>query len=433
MEIPAARTLSYLCPLTSYQFLKQGIVALSLVWTLSACVTTEPEPEPIDPFQSMRDPAAAIERLKAEVKQSPQNASTWYELGQSYVSLNRFSEAVEPLRQASQLAPDRGDYWALLALSLKRSERLEDAGLAYGKALSCSPDSVEYFVSYRELMESLGLEDEFVARVATATKGRSNSRALLFDLLKDYVRAGKGRPAEVAAIAMLSSNPDQNEVRIWLGRALELQSKYEQARQAYQEFVSREPAGVDGIVGLGRCSFELNDLETAKKQYTLARRLAPDRMDATYGLILVALKGDDLAQASNLLRPALEQAPDAVVLQMAQAELYLKQGHADQALTMLKMLQPHAPQDHHLNELMVRAWLEVGQPARAIEILDGPLAREQNDAQWIGLKCYALSEGGYKTRFDAECQGVPPFAGFSSVKDGATEAKRTVKKKGAKK
>lgn len=413
--------------------IRQLLLALPLLMGLCACASAPKEPPPDDPFQSMTDPAAAIVRLKEKVKNDPQNASAWFELGQSYVTLNRFTDAVEPLQQAAQLAPTRGDCWAMLALALKRSERVEDAALAYGKALSCSPDSAEYLASYRELMEAQGLHEEFIARVATIVKNRPAGIPVLNGIAQEYVQAGRGRAGEAAAMASLSIQSDQAPVRLLLGKALEQQERYQPAMRAYSEYLQLEPSGIEGVLGMGRAAYGALEMETAQKYFALALKLAPDRMDAAYGMILVALKTDDLSQASNLLRKALEVAPGAFVLQLAQAELYLKQGHPDQALTLLTMAQPHAPQDRRLNELLVRAWLEAGQPARALEVLDGALARDGKNMRWIRLRCHALNQGGYKSLFDAECQGVEALDEFSHVKDGPEIKTGAPPKSGAKK
>lgn len=47
-----------------------------------------------------------IEKLAARLKQQPDNAEGWFMLGRSYMSLNRYKEAVAALEKTNQLVPD---------------------------------------------------------------------------------------------------------------------------------------------------------------------------------------------------------------------------------------------------------------------------------------------------------------------------------------
>lgn len=47
-----------------------------------------------------------VEKLAAKLKENPNNAEGWFMLGRSYMSMNRYKEAVEALEKTNQLVPD---------------------------------------------------------------------------------------------------------------------------------------------------------------------------------------------------------------------------------------------------------------------------------------------------------------------------------------
>lgn len=385
-----------------------------------------------DPFLSMTDPTEAVNRLTVRTKAEPENASVWHELGRAYVNLGRFDAAIEPLQKAAQKAPERGDSWALLGLALKRVDRLEDAALSYGKALSCVPGSAEYLANYRELMEGLGLYDELVSKLTTLLRGRPEGVTVLNTLARDYLRAGQGSFAEDAALASLSFDNTQAEMHLVLARSLDQQERFDAAAMAYRQYLTHiDPTQQDkvttGEAGLGRALLEQGDLDAAAALLDKVLAREPDRVDALYSRIRVALKKEELTLAGALLRDALTAAPDSVLIQVAQAELYLKQGHATQALSVLTMARPHAEHDRHLNELMARAYLAADQPERTLEIVERLKEQDPESQMLVRLRCAALSKAEQRTLYATECKDVALTDEFAGIRD-ATDAENAAQK-----
>lgn len=71
--------------------------------------------------QSLPDVDTMIERLRARLDESPEDAEGWRMLGWSYFETNRFEDAVAAYRQATALAPQNASYASGLAEAITQS------------------------------------------------------------------------------------------------------------------------------------------------------------------------------------------------------------------------------------------------------------------------------------------------------------------------
>lgn len=393
-----------------------------LLGSFLACSTTPPPQPEDDPFLSVRDPNAALRVLTVKAEQSPDDPGTLRELGTTYMRMSRYLEAIEPLQRAASLQPSHCETWGQLALSFQRTERTEDAALAYGKAFSCAPKNLEYLSNYKKLMESLSLEDELVTRISLVLRGRPDDVQLLNPLITDYLKAGKLGPAEQAAKASLGLVPDQTAVLTALGLIYERQGRFEDGLMTYQRLLKLNPTDLEAELGATRCILGKREFDDAARRFEKLLARAPERLDIVYGLIEVSLARDDFARASVLLRDAISRAPDSSLLQLAQAELYLKQGRPDQTLTVLGMMSPSPDEVNRHVELYARASIAAGQPAQALPVLEARLQSNPELELLKRLRCTAMLRAGYQSRWEAECQGIATLEEFDQVRDGVKPA-----------
>lgn len=388
-----------------------------LLGGLLAC-TSAPPPQPEDdPFLSVRDPNAALQVLKAKVEQEPDNPATLQELGATYVRMSRYQEAVEPLQRAASLDSTHCETWGRLALSFQRTQRTEDAALAYGKAFACAPKSSEYFANYKNLMESLSLHDDLVAKMSQVLRGRPEATTLFNPLITEYLKAGKLSAAEQAARASLGMTPDQTSVLASLGLIYERQGRFDDALLTYRRLLKLKPHDLEAELGEARALLGNRAYDDAALQFERLIARSPERLDIVYGLIEVSLAREDLARASVLLRDAITRAPDSSLLQLAQAELYLKQGRPEQTITVLNMMSPAPDEVNRHVELFARASIAAGQPAQALPPLEARLQSHPELELFKQLRCTAMLRAGYQSRWDAECRGITTLEEFDQVRE----------------
>jgi cytochrome c-type biogenesis protein CcmH len=102
--------------------------------------------------QTKVDVGTAISQLEAKLKDNPKDAEGWRMLGWAFFQTQRFAEAASAYGRATQLAPDKGEYWSSLGESLVLAGKGNvpaDAKSAFTKAVERDPKDprARYFLA----------------------------------------------------------------------------------------------------------------------------------------------------------------------------------------------------------------------------------------------------------------------------------------------
>ena len=76
-------------------------------------------------------------------RQEPNNAVAWTELSVGYAKLRQFNEALDAATNAVQLSPGDSLPWRNLGQINLAVDRVPEAGIAFDRALSVSPDDAD--------------------------------------------------------------------------------------------------------------------------------------------------------------------------------------------------------------------------------------------------------------------------------------------------
>ena len=87
---------------------------------------------------AMADPH--IKELQAAVKEHPDNAQAWTELGNAFFDLDRVRDAVSAYQKSLALKPDNPHVLTDLGVMYRRNNEPEKALEAFGKAIAVQPD-----------------------------------------------------------------------------------------------------------------------------------------------------------------------------------------------------------------------------------------------------------------------------------------------------
>lgn len=87
---------------------------------------------------AMADPH--IKELQASLKNNPDNAQNWIELGNAFFDLDRFGDAITAYGKALAIQPDNPHVLTDLGVMYRRNNEPEKALEAFNKAISVQPD-----------------------------------------------------------------------------------------------------------------------------------------------------------------------------------------------------------------------------------------------------------------------------------------------------
>ena len=115
------------------------IVCLAAVLLLSNCQKKE-EPKVITPFannsMALQNKILQLEEL---IKQDPKNLNARIELGNSFMDVSRFTEAVNAYQKALEMAPNNVDVMVDMGTCYRSAGQPDKAAEEYRKAIAVNP------------------------------------------------------------------------------------------------------------------------------------------------------------------------------------------------------------------------------------------------------------------------------------------------------
>jgi tetratricopeptide (TPR) repeat protein len=187
---------------------------------------------------AVRAPVPAILALEPLTRMCPTVAQYHYLLGVALMQAGDMLAAVEPLREAERLEPNRPLTLVALSLALNGRKQYAEAKPPLLRALELEPDNVEAVAALAEAEDGLG-----EVREAEAHAERALARA--------------------------SSHATANLV---LGMVRMKQERYAEARDAFLRAVAADPASPKAHYQLSLAYARLGDEASARAQVELYRR-----------------------------------------------------------------------------------------------------------------------------------------------------------------
>jgi Flp pilus assembly protein TadD len=186
------------------------------------------------------EPEAAIESLRAAVKEQPQHAKAWKALGVVYAAQANYSEALWPFEQACILDARLEDACYFFGRALYALNRFEPSIAVLEKALSVDRKPWRVHQGIAQAAEALGQTKQAYASFRAAMRLHS------------------------------AAPPDQrsrrdDDPRIHFGVFLFRQGRVAQALEPLEEVVRERPDSGKAHFELGRCLYQSGRLEEAAK------------------------------------------------------------------------------------------------------------------------------------------------------------------------
>jgi len=143
---------------------------------------------------AMADPH--IRALQALLKENPDNARAWVELGNAFFDLDRFGNAVNAYEKALSIEPDNPHVLTDLGVMYRRSHAPEKALDAFGKAIAVQPDfetawfntGIVYMHDLNDIPRAIEAWEQLVKVNPAARTAGGKQVAELVETLKTQIR-----------------------------------------------------------------------------------------------------------------------------------------------------------------------------------------------------------------------------------------------------
>jgi tetratricopeptide (TPR) repeat protein len=263
---------------------------------------------------------AALELYEKAVKNEPESALAWYNLGDTLLSLKRYEKAVEALEVAVGLSPQTGLYhydlgMALYALDRHEEARREFAFIADGdpKLQRASSGLVLQSITNLALsLEHLGYLDD---AVKTLVPARQTAVNIIYNLAWLNFRAKRPTDALPLAQAAATISPKSEPDVHLVGRILMDLKREPEALEFLRRAIRLDPCCTDALYDLGVTLARLKQRREARTCFNKVVRQDPDYFWGYYDLAcLDALENKPGAAFKNLNRAVAHGFEDVAYL-----------------------------------------------------------------------------------------------------------------------
>ena len=274
-----------------------------------------------------KDPSGAIPLLRDASQKKPNEYRPVFALGEALFATGEFKDAEAAYTQAIALNSTAAPAVLGLGRSVARQGRLSEAEPQYRKAAMLdityhdallelaglyddAHKSTEAIALYREfpgnpiaqermgaLLLSSGQAKDALEPLETAV-GKSPNAANRLALAQAYVQQGQTTKAEPLVAEAVKSSPDDVPLRLFYGRLLRDQRKFEGAAAQFQAAAQRQPDSVEAWNELAGVYLVSEKFPEALAAFDHVRALGAE---TTANYFFVAMAYDRLHQAKNAL------------------------------------------------------------------------------------------------------------------------------------
>jgi tetratricopeptide (TPR) repeat protein len=197
----------------------------------------------------------AIPLLESAVQAKPNESKPHYLLGRALSNRQRWARAAAEWERASELEPANSELKLELAAVYEKAQQPDKAAAMY-KLFQDDPAA-------RERLGLLQLnKGEFGPAIDNleAARAKAPTPALLYALATAYLRNLQKDQATLVAADLVALEPDNTDMRMFLGRLLRDQKKYDEAAKHFHQVTKAKPDS-------GEAWNELTSMLILLKQY----------------------------------------------------------------------------------------------------------------------------------------------------------------------
>ncbi|WLG42575.1 cellulose biosynthesis protein BcsC [Pseudomonas sp. FP1740] len=347
------------------------------------------------------DQATAEQAFQARLKTQPDDADALGGLGVIRQQQQRLAEAEKLLGQATrqhngshwQVALNEVRYWSALqqARDAQAKGQTAQAQALVNQALRQNPNGADALLALADIQASAGQFDDAQRNYRQVLNLRRDDPRAQEGLVNVLLKSGKNDEA----LQLINSLPATGQAktgqsaRLQALRATQLAALAEQrndlpaARNALQDALRYEPDNIWTRFALARLNLAMGEPQKARDLINTMLQAHPDNADALYVSALLSVQmGEWKAAQATLgrLRPD-QRTPDtealaadvSLNLQLSQAIGLGKRGQRQEALTLLDRIQPMTNNSPDRTASLASAYVEIGEPTRALALMRGQL------------------------------------------------------------
>jgi len=339
-----------------------------------------------------REDKAAFIELKNALQQDPGNVEARLLLGELYLALKDAASAEKELARAAELGVDPVRWRLNLVEAIMLQGKLDAARDRLDEFGALTPEEAPRAEALRgRIALGLGQLEEAERHFDRAIAGEAdNQDAVLGQALllvaKDDIQA-----ATAAADEMVSRFPKNSDARLLSAELHRGAGENDLALQRFGELLESEPGNPRALLGRATTRIAMEDFDQAAADLDRLDAVRKELPVSQYLRAVIAFKGQEPERAKEYLQRVLSAQPDHLPSQYLLGVVSYLTGELQSAEEYLSQVAYRVPGNPQVAKLLAAARIKLGDPARAIEVLE-PLVEAAGDAQMMALlgSAYAM-------------------------------------------
>lgn len=335
--------------------------------------------------------------------QNSRNSLSFYQQGQTFYQLKRYTDALNSYRQALKINPNyvealQGQADALLAL-----KRYSEALNTYEKAIQINPDSAwQAWLGRGQALDKLGKNQEALEsfeRVLSLNPTASQAWQGKADI---YLELQQYSAAQKALDKLLTFQ--QNDAKIWYKKGWSLQNleDYEGAVKAYDQALAIESDNALTWYQKGNSLYQLNKINEALESYTKAGQFNPQFSQAHYSQGIILQKLGRKPEALEAFTQATKANPNYYQAWLNQGALLHQMERFQEAIASYEKARRISSQKAEVFIGIGNAWYRLGDNSQAITAYQQAIQRQKDNPEtWKSLGNSWFKLGQYERAIQA--------------------------------
>jgi len=238
------------------------------------------------------------------------HADSLHLMGMLCVASQQYDLAIEWFAMAIRQNPQIADYFANLGRVLRRKNRLDEAIRSFDRALMLGPDQVDVWIGMGEMLQQQKRLDEAIKCFDRALTLRPDQAQLWFRLGEMLQQQKRVDEAILSYDQALKLKPDYREAANASGLLHFEAKRYEEAIERFARSTEIDPNQPGAYNFISRCQWPLRRFEEALVNGLKANELAPDHLEILKNIGLLVQKLGRHEEAMVWLDKALALKPD---------------------------------------------------------------------------------------------------------------------------
>ena len=288
--------------------------------------------------------------------------------------------------------------WNILGVALQAQGKLDQAIIAYNKAISIKP----YYIAYGNLGNALkaqGKLDKAITAYNSALSLKPDYPNAHYNIGNAHQEQGKLDQAITAYNKALSHKPDYTDAYINMGSTLKKQGKLDEALKALNKALSLKPDYAEIYNNIGLIFHDQGKLNNAIGSYNKAISVRPNYADAYYNLGVALYSLDKLDEAIYAYKKVCTLKPNYAEAYINLGSALKDQGNSKEAIEVYNTLLSFRPDYAEVYSNMGIAFKDLGKLDEAKQYfrksitLQPDYAEAHQNLSYLFLKKGMLKEG----------------------------------------